>query len=470
MTGDITTPGAPATPPNYPSVVTKYSGSSRELLAMAFPQIISFVSLSVMGVVDTLVVGHVGTAQQAGVGLGAGLFWGIMSFFTGTLSGVTTFVAQANGAGRTGELRRWVMVGLVLVLPMTLLCYSIIPFVGTLITVFHTTQEVRPHVVTYLNILILEAPFMFAMFVLVSFLRGLGDTVTPMVVTLVANIINAALDVVLVFGYLGFPALGVAGAALASVTGMFSSVVMLLWVYLNKHNNARYNTRQFIWITLGEVRRFLKLSVPIGASWAFETLAWNVMTVYIGTMGAVALASHTIVWQLISFSFMPTVALSVAASTIVGQYLGAGRPDLAKKSARVSIMWGLLLMGSIGVFFALGRHVIIGWFNSDPQVMAIGGWLLLIAAAFQLFDALGITIDGILRGAGDTRFPFLARAFAGLVFFIPLIFILGGPVGWGIYGAWSSGLVFVVVLGVVMLWRYRRGKWLQYTVIDDGSE
>jgi len=450
-----------------PTVVTKHSGTSRELLVLAFPLIISFVSHSVMGIVDTLVVGQVGTAQQAGVGFGAGLFWGVMSFFTGTLSGVTTFVAQANGAGRVAELRRWVIVGLFLVLPMTLLCYSIIPFIGNLITLFQTAPEVRPHVVTYLSVLMLQAPFMFAMFVLVSFLRGLGDTITPMVVTLIANVINIVLDIALVFGYWGFPEMGVAGAALASVIGMFSTVVMYLWVYLNHHNNARYNTRQFTWVTLEEIRRFLKTSSPIGASWAFENLAWNIMTIFIGTMGAVTLAGHTIVWQLISFSFMPTVALSVAASTLVGQYLGAGRADLARKSARVSILWGLLLMGSIGVFFALGRDGIIGWFNDDPAVMNIGGWLLLIAAAFQLFDALGITIDGILRGAGDTRFPFMARAFAGLVFFIPLIFILGGPVGWGVYGAWSAGLVFVVVLGVVMLWRYRKGTWLQYSVLKD---
>jgi len=450
-----------------PTVVTEHSGSSREMLKLAFPQIISFVSLSVMGVVDTLVIGQVGTGQQAGVGLGAGMFWGIMSFFTGTLSGVTTFVAQANGAGRTDELRRWVMVGLVLVLPMTVLCLSVIPLIDNLIVLFQTSKEVRPHVVTYLSVLLFEAPFMFIMFVLVSYLRGLGDTVTPMIVTLVANVINAALDIVLVFGFLGFPALGVTGAALASIVGMCAAALMLAWVYFGRHHNARYNTRRLTWVTLEEVRRFMKTSTPIGASWAFENVAWNIMTIYIGTMGAVTLAGHIIVWQLISFSFMPTVAISVAASTLVGQYLGAQRPDLARKSARVSILWGLVLMGSIGVFFALGRGHIIAWFNDDPAVMTIGGWLLLIAAAFQLFDALGITIDGVLRGAGDTRFPLLARAIAGFGFFIPLIFVLGGPVGWGVYGAWSAGLVFVVLLGVVMLWRYRQGSWLHRTVLED---
>ncbi len=446
------------------SVVNQRSGTSIELIVLAFPMMISFLSHTLMSVADTYIIGRVGTTEQAAVGLGGFLTWAVISLFAGTMTAVTTFVAQSYGAGRVRELRKWVVAGFLLIVPFSLTIAAVYPFLDDLISVVGTAAEVQPLSVTYIRILLLGAPLIMMQFNLTSFLRGLGDTVTPMVVTIIANVINILLDIILIFGYGPIPAMGVAGAAVASVTAGVLGTLIYFRIYFGKKNHELYDTRTFSGLHWEELVSFVRIGLPIGGAWFIENLAWNVMVVYISTLSAVTLAAHTIVFQLISFSFMPTIALSVSASTLVGQYLGAQRPDLAKRSAKLTIIWGMVLMGTVGLIFALLRGRLIALFNDDPAVVATGGGILLIAAAFQIFDAMGLTIDGVLRGAGDTRFPLLARLTIGWALFVPGVFVLGDWVGWGVYGAWAASLLFVVVLGVVMFRRYQKGRWLEMKV------
>jgi len=449
---------------NNNSVVTENSGSTKEVLNLAYPLMISFLSFSIMGVVDMLILGYVGTPQQGGAGLGMTLFWMVVCLFTGTISAISTFVSQGNGAGKYDELSKWVLASLAMVLPMSLMAWLIVPFIPHLVALMNTTESVQEHVVPYMEIRIIGATFIMINFTISGFLRGLADTKTPMVVTVIANIVNLLMDVVLVFGLGPIPEMGVSGAAIASVIGTASASVLYLSIYFSKKNNMLYNTRKLYWVGLKTIKDFLKVGAPLGGAWFIESLSWTLMTIYVASIDSAGLAAHTIVFQIIHVSFMPTAALSVAASTLIGQYLGAERVDLAKQSARRSIITGLVMMGITGIIFAFAREDIVGIFSSDPEVVKLAALLLVIAAGFQLFDALGITSSGVLRGAGDTKFPMFAQIGAAWFVFIPLIFILGQYFEMGVLGAWLASLVFIVILGTVLFIRVKSGHWTRMRV------
>lgn len=447
------------------SVVTAQSGSAWEILSFALPLMVAFLSFSIMGLVDSLIIGRVGTSEQAGVGMGASLSFTLFFFFTGTMTVMSTFVAQANGAGKQEKIRRFVNVGFVLVLPMSLCVWPLQPLVPWLVEQMGTNAAVQPHVVAYMQIQLFALPFWLINYCVSGYLRGLGDMTTPMIVTLIANAVNACMAAILVFGIGPIPSLGVRGAALATLFAGLVSALLYLRVYFGKEHNARYETRRLEWPTKSEIWEFLRVGTPAGAGGVAEMACWTLLTIYISRIAPEALAASTIVWQIIHFSFMPTVALSIASSTLVGQYLGAERVDLASKTAKRGILMGVCFMSAVGASFALFRDPLITFFNTSPEVLAIGRNILLIAAGFQIFDATGITCAGVLRGAGDTRFPFLVQLGAGWLLFVPLIFLLGEGAGMGVYGPWLAGLIFLAAVAVGNFLRYAAGGWKQLRLV-----
>lgn len=441
------------------SVVTERSGTMREVLVMSAPLILSFVSFSLMGVVDSVIMGRVGTPEQGAVGLGSMLAWGLSVLFTGTITAVNTFVAQDFGARKLDRLRRHVFTALLLIPPFVAAIWAMIPLFPGMIRLIGSSPEVAPHVQVYLSIRIFSAPFVMGAFAITSFLRGLGNMRTPMIVTIVANILNAILALLLVFGLYGLPRLGVAGAALASLTAGACETLIYLIIFFSPRYHRQYRTRSWSRPTLEEIKRFLKIGVPIGGLMLFDMVAWTLFSIYASTLQPAALAAHMIIFQVMHFSFLPAVAISVTGTTLVGQYLGAQRADLAQKSAYRSIGAGVGYMLIIGSLMILLRRPLISAFNPDPAVYDVGRIIIIIAALFQPFDGIGITTSGVLRGAGDTRFPMVAMAISAVLVFIPGVYVLGKLMDWGIAGAWLAALSYVVLVAMLMGGRFLRGAW-----------
>lgn len=446
------------------AIVTPRSGTVGEVLTLAAPLVVSFVSFSLMGVIDTLVMGRVGTPEQGAVGLGAMLTWGLAVIFTATLTAVNTFVAQDYGAGNHHRVSTHVRTAAVLIPLFTLLVWMTIPFLPPIIRALGSAEAISPHVLAYMQVRILGVPFLFVNFTLTSFLRGLGDMRTPMVVTIIANVINAGLTIWFVFGGWFVPAMGVKGAALGSVLSGACEALMYLALYLGERRHRLYRTRSLGLPTLPEIGRFLKVGMPIGFAWAFDMIAWMLFSIYASTLQPAALAAHMIIFQLIHFSFLPAAAISVVGTTLVGQYMGAQRIDLAKRSAWVTIRLGVGYMTLMGLAMALLREHLIAAFNPDPAVVFIGARLILLAALFQPFDGLGITIIGALRGAGDTRAPMLIMFGCATLVFMPGVYLLGIHLGYEIFGAWTAAVVYVVTLGTMLTIRFLRGQWTRMKV------
>jgi MATE family multidrug resistance protein len=408
---------------------------------------------------DSAFVGRLGAAELGGIGFATIWGWTFFCVFSGCATGVQTFVSQAHGAGRDSECGAWAWRGLwAVVLPATL-SYALFgllaePFLGAL----GATDEVKRHAVAYQHVRPLGIPALAAWIVLASFFRGLGDTRTPLVTTVVANVVNAVLAYGLVFGRLGLPAWGVAGAALASSLSEWLEAAMLFAVLLRRAARERYDTgpRRF---ERDAVFRFLRTSVPIGGQWLLDMSAFAIFTTLVARMGTAAMAANQAMLSLLSLSFMQAYGVGLATSTLVGRYKGAREPEAAERSLASALRLGGGVTIAVAALFVLAPEALLSIYTRDAAVLALGRPLLSLGAAFQLFDALGIIVGGALRGAGDTRWPFVIQTLGAWALRLPLVWLFAITLGYGIVGAWCAEFVFVTTLGLAFLVRFRGGAW-----------
>jgi MATE family multidrug resistance protein len=444
----------PPIPPGPPK------GGFKEVWLLAYPVVITMASMSLMGLTDTFFMGYVGTAQQGAAGLGAVLSWTLMSFFNGTITASNTFVAQFYGAEKHKDCGSVVWQAFYVALVATAVVVAfMLPNIDAIVGAIGAKPRITHYATQYMHIRMAGAVFMFANFCVVGFLRGIGDTKTPMKVTLVANALNVLFTYLLVFGKWGLPALGIRGAALGTVISQGIGSGIYLHLLFREKIHATYLTRKFYPVMWDLMKRFLKVGLPIGLWWILEMGGFTVFTMFVSTLGEVELAGHQIVRQMVHLSFLPGVALSVAALTLVGQYLGAGDPESAEKSAKTAIKIGFLIMTSMGLLFILFRTQIATLFNRDPAVIEVASNLFFFVAVFQTLDALGTVSSGAIRGAGDTRWPMLVSLGLSWLFFVPAVFILGKVLGYGLYGAWTGATVYICILGTTLFLRFRGGKW-----------
>ncbi len=436
-------------------------GGIGELWFLAYPIIIATISQTVMGVVDTFYMGRVGTVEQGAVGLAAVLYWSMASLFVGTLQGISTFSAQHYGAGDYKRCGKDAWIGLYLTLPSAVLLLAASFFILPIFELIGSDEAVIPHAVDYLSIRLYGSFFVLVNYALISFLRGIGDTKTPMYCAIGANILNIVLDYPLILGIeaWGFKGFGAAGAASASViaTAVFSVVYLALFFFGKQ--SQKFGTRQIRGPALKDTASFLKTGAPIGGSWALEMVCWTFFMGIVSRMGEVALAATSIIVEVMHFSFMIAVSLSTAVTTLVGQYLGAEDVKTAQRSARTTVYCGVLFCLSMGILFFVLRGWIMSLFSLDPRVIETGSVIFIYVASFQCFDGLGKTCNGVIRGAGDTRWPMLMTMALAWGVFLPLTYILCEFTEIGVQGAWLAATVFIASLGVCMYLRYRSGKW-----------
>ncbi len=427
---------------------------------MAYPVVVTMASMSLMGLTDTFFMGFVGTAQQGAAGLGAVLSWTLMAFFNGTIIASSTFVAQFKGAKKYRDCGDIVWQSFFLATIATIMVASLLlPFIKPIVSAIGSSPEVTGFGCQYMQVRLAGAVFVFGNFCVVAFLRGIGDTRTPMKVTLFVNVLNVASTYLLVFGKLGLPVLGIRGAALGTVISQAVALTIYLCLFFRAQNHAKYNTRGFRLPRWDLLRRFLRVGLPMGMWWLLEMGGFTVFTMFVATLGDSTLAGHQIVRQLVHLSFLPGVALGIAATTLVGQYLGANDPDTAERAANTAIKIGLMIMCSFGLIFVFFRFPLVKIFSRDPAVIELGATLFLFAAVFQTMDALGTVASGAIRGAGDTRWPMVVSLLMAWFFFVPSVLILGKVLGYGVFGAWTGATIYISVLGLLLFARFKSGKW-----------
>ncbi len=431
----------------------------RRLVQLALPVVASTVGTSFMGVVDTAMVGRVGAEALAGAAIGNVAIWGTFLLFQGFLQGMDPLVAQAHGAGRGEEcgriLQRAIVLALVLSIPLSLLW----AYAGAFFRLTGQDPALVAEAERYVAVQIPSVPFMLVFVALRQYLHGRELMRPPMWVVGVANVSNVFLNWVLIFGHLGFPAMGLVGAGIATT---LNRVLMCLALVLLVQ---RWRLHEGAWVPwsrdaldLGRLWRIAAIGAPVAIQVAAEVWAFSGSTLISGRLGTVAIGAHTVTLNLAALAFMFPLGVSQGAATRVGNLIGAGRPEDAQRAAWLSIGMGAALMAAFaGAFIAL-RPWLPRIYTADPEVIAASMAILPIAAAFAVFDGTQVVGCGVLRGMGDTRPAARYNVLGYWVLGLPLggWFALRG--GAGIAGVWwGLALGLAVVSGLLLLRIARRG-------------
>jgi MATE family multidrug resistance protein len=434
-------------------------GGVAEVALLAYPIVLTNLSMTAMGFIDTAMVGRLGATPLAGVGFSGIWIWTLVVAFFGMASGVQTFVSQADGAGKSGECGRWVWQAIHLVTPpIVLLAFVCWLLADAALALLGPSAELQAVASEYMAPRLIGLPAVVVAMSLGSFFRGLGDTHTPLYVTIAANVVNATLNYGLIFGELGFPEWGVAGAATGTAVAEWFQVGLLFVFFARRSLRARYATRlarpdrELIW-------RFFVTSAPIGGQWLLGMMSFALFSTLIARMGDASMAASQAFLILLSFSFMQMSGISAATSTLMGRYIGARDHDSARRSFWSGQKLAAVLGVGIAAVFVLIPEPLLRIFTSDPDVLMLGRPLVVMGALFQVFDAFGIVAEGTLRGAGDTRWPFVIHSVLAWGVYLPLAYLLGVTLGGGLTGAWIGATVYVMLLSGCFVWRFSSGAW-----------
>jgi len=391
------------------------------MLRIAVPVVLAELRWMAMGVVDTIMVGPLGPAAIAAAGIGTSIHMASAIFGMGLLLGLDTLVSQAFGARRITECHRWLFHGVVLALVLTpavmLICagmYLAIPALR-----FH--PEVRPLLEGYFVVIIWSTPFLLFYAAFRRYLQGI-HFVTPVMFALVsANVVNAAANWALIYGHLGLPALGVPGAAWATLLSrLYMACVLLVailvhdrWRGSDLRGTVRHIERSWLW-------RLAKLGLPAAWTVALEVGVFASATALAGKLDPVSGASHQIALNIAAVAFMIPLGLASAGAVRVGHAIGADDPRRASAAGWTAILLGVAFMATAATSFLVVPRTLIGLFTREEAVLSLGTSLLFVAAIFQLFDGLQGVATGVLRGVGDTRTPMIANLAGHWLFGLPI--------------------------------------------------
>jgi putative MATE family efflux protein len=417
------------------------------------------ISQTVMWTVDSAMVGHVGKTELAAVGLGGVMVFTLYSFFIGLTSAVNTFVAQSFGAGERRKCGMYLWQGLYISVAASGVIYLARAYASEIMVILGPAADVQVLGAAYAKIRMLSAPFFLIYFTFSHFFRGIGDTKTPFKVLLFAHAVNIAGDYFLIFGKGPFPALGVEGAAWATTLANFVAAAIFSALMFRPYLRGSFGTLEQWRLRLGEINRLFRIGLPVAVHFILDMGSFLFFSAYIGRMGTAPLAANQIAIQILALSFMPCQGFAIAATTLMGQYIGAARPELAKKSAYTTLKLGMYYAGFIALLCVSIPELLVKIFNSDPDVVALGRPLLYLAALFQAFDAVQFISSGALRGAGDTRVPMYVVLGAAWLVFIPLAYLFGTVMDRGVVGAWTGASIYIVVIGILMFLRLKTERW-----------
>ena len=426
-----------------------------ELTQLAWPIAVAMGGETVMGLVDAKLVGGLGRAALGGVGLGVTLMYLGYAVVMGIMRGVKVRTAFAVGENRPEDGLAYARGGMLLAVVIGCLMFVLGRDVSVLLQAMGTDPELVAPATQFFAAVTWGSPAAAVLVALVQHRQALGDSRSPMVVALAANIVNITLAYLLIYGRAGLPALGVRGAGYATATVQYLEVVALLALFVR-------DTRRSAKSTLGvrkALREVFELGGPTGLQFGAEMLAFTAFTGILGSLASAEIASHQIALAVIRTSFLPGAAVAEAASVLVGRALGQRRLDEADRVTYSALGMAVAFMAACGVVFGTCGGAIARAFTTDAEVVAIATRLLAVAAVFQVLDAVNIVLRGALRGAKDVRFTAIVGTAVVWTCIPTSAWLFGKVLGLGALGGWF-GFVGETTLASAILWvRYRRAPW-----------
>jgi MATE family multidrug resistance protein len=448
-------------------------GGYQEVLVVAIPLVLSTGAWSVQHFVDRMFLTWyssetIAAAMPAGI-----LNFAIMSFFIGTASYVSTFVAQYYGAGKYSRIGPALWQGIYISVLGGLVIFCLIPFAKPIFAIIGHDLPVQENEVIYFQYLCLGGMPVIASMVLAGFFSGRGKTWPVMWVNTLATVVNLSLDYVLIFGKWGIPEMGIKGAAIATVVSGIVSLVVYILILARPDYNMIYHTLNG-WRPDKELfLRLIRFGVPSGIQFFLDMAGFTAFVLIMGRLGTVSLAATNIAFNINTLAFMPMIGFGIAISVLVGQYLGKNKPDLAARSVYSGFALTFVYMTFIAALYVITPQLFVAPFaaQADPQGFAeinrLTVILLRFVAVYSVFDTLNIIFASAIKGAGDTRFVmYMIVVISACVLVVPT-YVAISVLDYGLMAGWTVVSAYVITLGFVFYFRFLGGKWKSMRVIEE---
>ena len=432
----------------------------KDALSVAWPSVLESFFVNLAGVVDTIMVGSLGSYAIAAVGLTTQpKFLGLAVFISLNVA-VSAIVARRKGAGDRESANRVVRMLLLFTLILTaLISVVFVIFAGPIVSLVGSQPDTHEYAVEYLRIIMGGSVFSTVSLVLNAAQRGAGNTRIAMVTNVISNLVNVIFNDLLIGGNFGFPALGVRGAAIATVIGTVCACTLSIVSVLHKDG----------FIYLRAVKGWIadKLSIKsilnVGSSAFVEQICLRIgfllFSMTVARLGTTQLAAHQIGMNMMSMSFSFGDGFSVAAVTLIGQSLGRKRPDMAKIYGNVCQKTGLICAFVISSFYFLFGKDIFALFSQEQIILDYGEMIMRILSVILFVQIEQVVLFGCLRGAGDTKFTAFVSLISVTCIRPGMSWLLCYPVGLGLMGAWLGTACDQVVRFVMTFVRFRKGNW-----------
>ncbi len=412
---------------------------------MAYPVVIGQLGHIMVSVADSMMVGRVGVVPLAAATFANAIYTILLLFGIGVSYAMTPLVA-AEDPNNKSQLLKYLQNGFLMNTGLGVIL-AILGFTASFfLDYFGQEPAVADEAKSYLQIMS-GSIFLVTLFqTFRQFSEGLSDTKSPMVVSIVANLLNVFLNWVFIFGNLGFEPMGLYGAGLATLLSRIPMVLLIIILIWSKMTGFKW---QFEW---AGIKQMLKIGIPSGLQYIFEVGAFGGAGIMVGWIGAEAQAAHNIALNLSAITYMAATGIAAASTIRIGNQLGLKDKPNLRMAGFTSFGLAGAFMAFWGVMFIVFRNYLPTWYVDEPTVISIAAVLLVISAAFQISDGLQAVGLGVLRGLKDVKYPTWITFVAYWVLALPMGYILAFPVGWGVNGVWialSVGLTFAAVFHMV---------------------
>lgn len=440
---------------------------SRPILSLASPAVAGLSSQTIVSIIDTALVGRLENAEVVLAAMGLGLLatWALTSFFSSFSTGTHVLVARRQGEARyaaVGEvLNNSLLICLILGIAVGFVGYT---FSYEIIDFFSNDPAVSEEGSPYIGYRFLGLPFFLLIVAYRGFFFGIGHTRVFMFSAIVVNVVNIVFDVLLIYGELGFPRMGLAGAGLAYSISMVIGWLFFVGVSFLRIYRRPYRYFSHFRLSFDVMRQIIKIALPVSVQNILILLGFLIFITITGLIGTTEQAASQVVITALFMSFMPCFGLGIAAQTLVGQMLGQGYPKRALLYGFETAKIGTLFTAAVGAVFFLIPDAVLLIITTDPVVSAVAKPVLQIAGIAQIAYGAGLILANALQAGGATVYVMIVEVITHWVVFLPLAYLFGVVFEGGIRGAWMALPVYIVMFTSLNYWKFRSMSWVDSTL------
>jgi len=437
----------------------------KKTLKIAWPSAMEAILISLIGAVDMMMVGGLGTNAIAAVGITTQPKFLIMAFVLALNTGTTVIVSRRKGENNQEGARKSLRNALVLSVVISLISTVIgLLFSREILMFSGANSDYINEAMIYFNIVLVGNFFYLISLTITAAQRGVGNTKISLVTNLSANIVNIIFNYLLINGIWIFPRWGVAGAAVATAMGNVVSLILAIYNLSEKENFLHINFKQDWSLDQKTLVSIWKISSSSLIEQVFIRIGFMMYAKAVAGLGTLQFATHYIVMQVMSITFSAGDGLSIATSSLVGQSLGAKRPDLAYIHGKVSQRIGMVISFTLAILIILNRSLIMSLFSIDPEIIDLGAQILIILSFIIQFQIAQVITVGSLRGAGDVKFVAMLSLLSVTIIRPILTYFLAYSLGFGLYGAWFSVVCDQMIRFYVGRYRFKQAEWVKIEV------